>query len=235
MLFGWPTRYITVGAPDTSNWDSKIAEVTYRYQRQYYDFVGWNCHSLVASVLNATEQPRDPLARLLGGHSVISVACLFFLRARHIGFRGVLQTWGGHLCLWCGVIAESLRQQDTECLKVWVLLQLGTFAFFAGWYGVLALLGLDSQFGRTRARSLPPSPALKAVSTDDEIARCLAIPYGFLRQPAEAAPAAPAALAVPAATGGAPAVLRVESEGNMPMRVDSFGDIVAADVSDEDD
>jgi len=103
---------------------------------------------MVASVLNEVHHPHDLLARCVRGWSVTGVALRFFTQARHLGGAGLLQTWGGHAFLWGLVVAGSVHEQSMQMLRGWLYLQ-GTFlVFFAGWFTLLALLGLDSQFGR---------------------------------------------------------------------------------------
>ena len=101
--------------------------------------------------------------------------------------------------------------------------------FFAGWFGLLTLLGLDSQFGRTRPRSLPPSPDLapSSITPADEGKAAaerggLAMPTAYLHAHAPEEPS------------GAAGLQRVESEEHVPMRVDSFGDMVPIGEADSD-
>ena len=52
MLFGWPTRCLILDDQKSAGqnaYDSRLYEMAYRYERQHYDFVCWNCHSLVAA------------------------------------------------------------------------------------------------------------------------------------------------------------------------------------------
>ena len=155
MLFGWPTRCLVLEKPKqsaSSSYDPTVNDICYRFQRQRYDFVSWNCHSLVAAVLNAIEHPRDVApARFASGWSIFAVAWLFFFHARHIGWHGWLQSWGGHLFLWLLVLTEAARAQSLQCVTGFVVLQLGTLGFFAGWFGLLTLLGLDSHKECTNA------------------------------------------------------------------------------------
>ena len=218
MLFGWPTRCVRLDAwrSGADKWDPKLYELVYRFERQSYDFLAWNCHSLVAAMLNASEEPRDWLARALGGWTVVGVACHFFFRSRHLGLLGWVQTWGGHALIWCLVATESVRQRSLSPLSLWVLLQLGMAAFFAGWFGFLALLRLDSQYGRTRPRSLPPSPAQHpneiSPSHPSDLKRSQQIPTAYTLADDDAP--------------NSPALSRIDSDEHVPMRVDSFGDIV---------
>jgi len=103
---------------------------------------------MVASVLNEVDHPRDQLAQCLRGWSVTGVAVRFFTQAWHLGGAGVVQTWGGHAFLWGLVVAGSVHAQSTQMLQSWLYLQVTFLVFFAGWFTFLALLGLDSQFGR---------------------------------------------------------------------------------------
>ena len=106
------------------------------------------------------------------------------------------------------------------------------------------------RYGRTRARSLPPTPQLLAANGElgaEELARCLAIPSACLRStrsPEATAGGASALGSVEIESPGAGAGhghglgLRAASElswtesedsEHVPMRVDSFGDVVRAD------
>jgi len=188
MLFGWPTRCLQLeeqkSCGSEGSYDAKVYELARRYERRgCYDFLAWNCHSLVASVLNETEHPRDPLARCFGGWTVVGVAWLFFARARHLGTSGLVQTWGGHVLLWGLVLGECAHTQSLDMLLGWLYLQGGFLAFFAGWFSLLALLRFDSQFGRIGG-TLVDSPQLKPAEEEED------------------------------------------DRGRVPLRCDSFGDLV---------
>ena len=111
MLFGWPTRVLTLESQrawGADSWDPKLYETTHRYERQMYDFLFWNCHSLVAGALNAAGEPKDRIARCLRGWTVVGVAWTFFVRSSHVGgVSGWLQTWGGHAALWALARADG--------------------------------------------------------------------------------------------------------------------------------
>jgi hypothetical protein len=251
MLFGWPTRCLILDDQKSAGqnaYDSRLYEMAYRYERQHYDFVCWNCHSLVAGLLNSIEHPRDAVAKCFRGWTVVGVACLFFFRSRHIGALGFVQTWGGHLLIWLLVLYQSRHEQSLQLVRSWLLLQLSFLCVFLGWYTALTIIGLNSQYGRARPRSLPPSPALHAVvgvsdlADADELSRCITGDSCLSSAPtvvvggAAAASLYKAGLRRTSHEGSdsgehrvdhvVPDILRVASEEDMKMRVDSFGDLV---------
>lgn len=169
-------------------------------------------------MLNGLVYPRDAVARCFRGWTIFGVAWLFFMRSRHIGVSGWFQSWGGYLALWGLCVVDSVQQRSLHTLSGWLFLQATLLAAFAGWYALLALCGLSSQFGKTRVRSLPASPLVTAVDADQpgECARCL--PSRCMSQP-------PAQ--VEAASPVDRVVVRVDSANELdhvPMRIDSFGE-----------
>lgn len=148
MAFGWPTKSLPLSCPED---DAGIYKLCRDYERDgAYDFFSWNCHSLVAALLNRRGWERQhPLARAAGGRwTVVGVAALFFLRSRHLGLGGVVSTWGGYGTIWACVAYTSVRDGTLAYVSSWATLQLGMLVFFLVWFGMQAACGGASQFGR---------------------------------------------------------------------------------------
>jgi len=157
MLFGWPTRVVALNQQRTHSpdeWDTLVHRLADWYDTQRYDFVSWNCHSLVASTLNQSGYPPNTAARWLGGWTVASTAMLFFSRATYVGTHSAIKTYGPYALLWALVLSESVRCWSIEPVVGWIILQLGLLAACVGWFGLLALARVDSQRGICRARDV---------------------------------------------------------------------------------
>ena len=147
------------------------------------------------------------------------------------------------MLIWLLVLYQSRHEQSLQLVRSWLLLQLSFLCVFLGWYTALTIIGLNSQYGRARPRSLPPSPALHAVvgvsdlADADELSRCITGDSCLSSAPtvvvggAAAASLYKAGLRRTSHEGSdsgehVPDILRVASEEDMKMRVDSFGDLV---------
>ena len=97
---------------------------------------------------------------------------------------------------------SQLTQQSLQAVRSFLMLQAATLIGFLGWFSLLTLLRLDSQYGKCRMRAAGDTPTLGPVYPDSEDLP----PYaGELTR---------------SLLGGD------EWEQPPPMRVDSFGDIV---------
>ena len=226
MSFGWPTRYYLLEEQQecgSDSWDPTIYEIASQYELVGYDFVRWNCHSLVASALNKIDHPRECRCPCFRGWTVVSVAWLFFFRSKHLGTSGLIYTWGGHFGLWAMVLAQAIHEGSLQVVGGWLALQLALFVTFGGWFSLLAVLRCDSQYGRCRAIPMSAEPLMASM---DEHASGTGGPTehlqgGTVREPASLYKSSP--------------VLRpFRSAEAPPMRVDTFGDLVALGEQEED-
>lgn len=140
-------RYLQLGPDSVSKWDFVVYETARAFQRQSYDFLMWNCHSFLASVLNRVEYPPDALASLLRGWTVAGVAARLFFSARYAGAAGALRTWGGHLGIWLVVLLKYWSTGSTELLVHWLWLLAGVNSLFIVWFVLVTVCGLHSQWG----------------------------------------------------------------------------------------
>jgi len=163
MAFGWPSRYVQLdlasvplekGAdghclPGASqSYDALLVQrASYFEARVHYDFMTWNCHSFVASMLNELNYPRSRLTSALGGWSVVSIALLIFVRGRHVGAMGVVKQWGGSLVVSGIVLSIGLSSGSWSHLSTFLTAAACFNLFFILWFGLLAGLGCSSQYG----------------------------------------------------------------------------------------
>ena len=246
----------------SDSWDPHIYELATQYEGVSYDFIRWNCHSFIASALNKIELPQSVMFRcLFGKWTVVSVAWLFFFHSRHLGSSGLIYTWGGHFGLWAMVIAQAIHEGSLSVVRSWLLLQLALLGAFAGWFSLLGVFRCDSQIGKLPPLGMAScsEPLINSGSDELEANRHLqgviserchpAHPGGSSPPPVErrgvpgSSKAGAAGDNSSVVMGGvvrepaelhqsSPALRPFRSEAP-PMRIDSFGDVVALAPDDE--
>lgn len=157
MAFGWPVRYIQFDPVSAEEWDEKVhaaVEIFNSARGPAYNFILWNCHSLLAHFLNDLQYGQgDQRAPLYRRWNVVTLCAAFFLTGRFTTAWGVLQTFGPTVAAYA--IAGAIGGWQTVFYVFRVACYIN--AAFVGWFILATACAHSGMHGRWKR--LQPSIA----------------------------------------------------------------------------